>query len=96
MYERGIILKPERMDYGVREIKKKQEDQLGHQLVQTSLDLQKRKIQSIGKIDLLECVIACVHTCECVCMVERDWKEVQWLELRITGLLLLQLGLSFP
>lgn len=55
------------MDCGVREIKKKQEEQLGDQLVEASLDLQKRRIQSRGKIDLMECVIACVHTCKHVC-----------------------------
>lgn len=55
------------MDCGIREIKKKQEEQLGYQLVQASLDLQKRMIQSVGKIDPVEYVIACVLTWECVC-----------------------------
>ena len=44
------------MDCGGREIKKKQEEQLGDQLVQVRLDMKvKGKSQSIGgKIDLME------------------------------------------
>lgn len=63
MFERGIILKPQRVDCGVREIKRKQEEWLGDQLVQTSFDLQKRMIQSVGKTDLMDCVIACARAC---------------------------------
>lgn len=43
------------MDCGGREIKKKQEEQLGDQLVQVRLDMKvKGKSQSIDKIDLME------------------------------------------
>lgn len=64
-----MILKPQRVDCGVREIKKKQEERLGDQLVQTSFDLQKRMIQSVGKRDLMDgvCLCLCARVCVSVC-----------------------------
>lgn len=52
-----------------RQIKKKQEEQLGDQLVQAWSDLkEKRQIQSVGgKVDLMGCVCECEGMSECYC-----------------------------